>query len=69
MNVFRAVRLPLLTLVLLATLLLTSSAFAAAPVAKESKTQRQTFSTYANYAGGGCMYDHIYDDQMSASDD
>lgn len=68
MSVFRAVRLPLLTLVLLATLLLTSSAFASAPVAKEVKAPRQTFSTYANYAGSGCMYDHM-NEQASAWDD
>lgn len=64
MRVFRLVRLPLLTLVLLATLLLTGSAFAAVPVAQEVKVQHQSFATYSDYAGGGCMYD-----QMSAWDD
>lgn len=64
MSAFRLLRLPLLTMVLLATLLITSSAFAAKPVAKEVKVQRQVFANYLDVSGGGCMYE-----QMSAWDD
>lgn len=57
MNVWKMVRMPLVTLVLLATLLVTSSAFAAAPVVKKAAPQK-TFS-YMGESGGGCMYDHM----------
>ena len=56
MKAFRLVRLPLLTLVLLATLLMTSSAFAAKPVVKEVKVQHQTFANYIDASGGGCVH-------------
>ena len=64
MSAFRLLRLPLLTLVLLATLLMTSSAFAAKPVVKEVKAVDQNFASYMDMSGGGCMHD-----QMSVWDD
>ncbi|MFN8493176.1 MAG: hypothetical protein U0350_36570 [Caldilineaceae bacterium] len=57
MNVWKLVRVPLVTLVLLATLLVTSSAFAAAPVVKKAAPQR--IFSYMGDSGGGCMHDHM----------
>lgn len=57
MNILKFARLPLVTLVLLATLLVTSSAFAAAPVVK--KVAPHKVFSYMGEAGGGCLYDHM----------
>ena len=66
MKIFQIARLPLLTLVLLATLLVTGSAFAAAPVVKQAT--HKVFPVYnMESAGGDCPYSHM--SSFSADDD
>ena len=66
MKIFQIARVPLLTLVLLAALLVTSSAVAAAPVAKQVK--HKVFSYMMDSArAGNCPYSHM--SAFSANDD
>ena len=61
MKLLHTVRVPLLTLVLLTVLMLSSSAFAATPVPQKVVTKATTSNVFSSYgaAGGGCMYDHM----------
>ncbi len=65
MNISRMVRLPLLTLALLASLVFASGASASAPVVTKKAVQK-TFSSYHGMSGGGCPN---ADMAYSASDD
>jgi hypothetical protein len=68
MKLLQSARGSLLLLALLASLILTSSAFAAAPVASKlvSKATHQGFS-YMGMGGGGCPFSGEYG--SSAADD
>jgi hypothetical protein len=67
MKIFHYARVPLLTLMLLASLILANSAYAAAPVT--SRTAHKVFSTHWE-AGGSCPFSgQSYGEFSSATDD